>query len=97
IFGKGLAICAGAGFRPTLQHGWRQAVAGDHFLETDAPLVLEGLELIHIAGVGGKKWSAAVYAKNAPALQVANCRFLVTGDAMGLACWFANQYQIRNC
>jgi hypothetical protein len=106
IVGRALTIRATDGFRPVLRLSPDAALGDKPLLSTDAPLVLEGLDLQR---VGGRSWESGsptylevLYSLYAP-LHAVNCRFALDrqgGPQHGLHCintrgspWC----EVRNC
>jgi serine/threonine protein kinase len=106
IVGRALTIRAADGFRPVLRLSPEAAQGDKPLLSTDAPLVLEGLDLQR---VGGRRWESGsptylevLYSSYAP-LHAVNCRFILDrqgGPQHGLHCintrgspWC----EVRNC
>jgi serine/threonine protein kinase len=95
IRGTPLTIRAAEGFRPVIQLGWN--------LSTDAPLVLEGLELQRLGQKAPQGHEdALVFSLGGSSLHVANCRFrehlaipsiVATPSCMVRNCEFLNPHQ----
>jgi serine/threonine protein kinase len=102
VSGKALRIRAAPGARPVLEFSAESLgdKPGDYVrLQTDAVLVLEGLEIRRV-GKRGEKRSAewAVVCKNAP-FRVANCRVVIQTEPPSVAFWADNTElcDVRNC
>jgi hypothetical protein len=80
IVDKALTIRAGAGFRPALELGPEGVRARADLLQTNAPLVLEGLEFFRTGNPdsAGATYSQVIRSDRAP-LAIAHCRFVVKG------------------
>src|SRR5262249_25706739 len=98
IRGRALTLRAGGGFRPVLRLSPEANKAAVPLLDTNAPLLLEGLELQRIGEVNwrGKPPPRTVSCRGAP-LHVANCRFLMQTDGAGLAAEECPVCEVRNC
>jgi len=98
VRGKALTVRAGGGFRPVLRLSPEGNSAAAPLLDTDAPLVLEGLELQRVGEVSwsGKPPPRTVSCRGA-ALRVANCRFLLRTDGAGLAAEECPACEVLNC
>jgi serine/threonine protein kinase len=98
--GKALTIRAAAGRRPVLRLDERTFRLGGQrwfLLESDAPLVLEGLELQHDRNrsVRGSH-TGVVYTSEGP-LVMANCRLMVAGYSHAVEVHNSRPSQFRNC
>ena len=98
---RGLIIRAGTGFRPVLQLDPQCVGADTCLLSTEAPLVLEGLELRRLLSAKDhplrpSHLSALVLSRKAP-LHVANCRFLMKGHSPKTLFADGDLLQVRNC
>jgi hypothetical protein len=101
ISGQFLTIRAGEGFRPVIvQSGDTPPDA--NLIQTDAPLILEGLEIRRPGnGPPGNRGSGPfLVLASGDSLSIANCRLLSSSkstnrnDLLGL---FANRIHVRNC
>jgi len=98
--GKALVIRAGAGHRPVLRLDPESTQRYGTLIETDAPLVLEGLELQLVGGAGPKtprvpEITRAVRSRAGP-LFVAHCRFLVQGEGSGISAVATGTCEVRH-
>ena len=103
VTGKALTIRAAPGSRPVVE--FSAASLGEGFanyvrLQTDAPLVLEGLEIRRVGATGEKVKRAewAVVCRNAP-VRMANCRFVVSTQPGTTGLWADRSAlcEVRNC
>ena len=98
--GQALTIRAGTGFQPVLTLQPKDGPIEDPLLETDAPLVLEGLTLERLqpwgGGVGHPERNALLLAWKAP-LHAANCRFLTRTPCVGIWAIESAVCELRNC
>ena len=79
-----LTIRAGASFRPVIKLGQEWVDKNVQLFDTQAPLVLEGLELHRVRHSRDEKaWHFVVFSENAP-LSTVNCRFVVTPAASAI-------------
>jgi hypothetical protein len=101
VRGKALTIRAAAGRRPVLRLDERTFWLGGQrwfLLESDAPLVLEGLELQHDRNrsVRGAH-TGVVYTSEGAPLFLANCRLVVAGPSHVVEVHNSRTCQFRNC
>ena len=95
---KALTIRAGKGFQPVIELNPVQAKDATPLLDTNAPLVLEGLQLRKI---GNDRHPAGaipklVIAHNA-GIRAANCRFVAVPDCVAVWADWSPLCELRNC
>jgi len=101
VQGQALVIRAADGFRPVLHLSPEGIETYASLLETNAPLVLEGLEFHLVGGKvpspsGPPEIARTVRSRDA-VLHVANCRFLVKGEGVGVSAVGSPICELRNC
>lgn len=91
-----LTIRAGEGFRPVIKLSPEGLQVQAPLLETQAALVLEGLELQHLAETWkeGPPWPALL--RTSKDLHVANCRFLMSNTPICID-GSSPVFELRNC
>jgi hypothetical protein len=92
-----LAIRAAEGYRPVLQLSPEGVVSNGAILETNSPLVLEGLELHRPRGPSKAPGGPALVRAQRASLHVAHCRFLVRGKGKALLVTCPADLTARNC
>jgi uncharacterized protein (TIGR03067 family) len=100
IAGKALTIRAGRGFQPVINLQPKEGKIEDPLLETDSPLVLEGLALQRLetwqGGRGHPERNGLLLVWKAP-IRAANCRFLTKTSCVGIWAIESSVCDLRNC
>jgi serine/threonine protein kinase len=100
IAGKALTIRAGGGFQPVINLQPKEGKIKDPLLETDSPLVLEGLALQRLETWQGRQGhperNGLVLVWKAP-IHAANCRFLTKTSCVGIWAIESSVCDLRNC
>jgi serine/threonine protein kinase len=91
-----LAVRAAEGYRPVLQLSPEGAASKGAILETNSPLILEGLELQDARGPSGTSRTPALVRVHRASLHVAHCRFLVRGKGNALLVTCPADVTVRN-
>jgi hypothetical protein len=92
-----LAVRAAEGYRPVLRLSPEGVAGNGAILDTQSPLVLEGLELQRLRGPSRAPGGPALVRAHRASLHVAHCRFLVRGEGKALLVTCPADVTARNC
>jgi hypothetical protein len=92
-----LAIRAAEGYRPVLQLSPEGAASDGAILDTESPLILEGLEFHPPGGPSKAPGTPCPIRAHRASLLVAHCRFLIRGKGKALLVTCPADVTARNC
>jgi hypothetical protein len=92
-----LAVRAAEGYRPVIQLSPEGVASNGAILDTQSPLVLEGLELQHRGGPPKAPGTPDLIRAHRASLHVAHCRFVVRGGGNALLVTCPADVTARNC
>jgi hypothetical protein len=92
-----LAVRAAEGYRPVIQLSPEGAASNGPILDTQSPLVLEGLELQRRGGPPKAPGTPALIRARRASLHAAHCRFVVRGEGNALLVTSPGDVTARNC
>jgi hypothetical protein len=92
-----LAVRAAEGYRPVLRLSPEGVASNGAILETQSPLILEGLEVQRPRGTSSAPGTSALVRAHRASLHVAHCRFLVRGKGSALLVTRPAEVTVRNC
>jgi hypothetical protein len=92
-----LAIRAAEGYRPVIQLSPEGVAGSGAILDTQSPLILEGLELQRPVGPSQAPGTPALVRTHQASLHVAHCRFVVKGESNTLLVTCPADVTARNC
>jgi hypothetical protein len=92
-----LAVRAAEGYRPVLRLSPEGVASNGAILDTESPLILEGLEFQRSGGPSKAPETSALVRAYRASLQIAHCRFLVSGKGKALVVACPADVTARNC
>jgi serine/threonine-protein kinase len=92
-----LAVRAAEGYRPVIQLGPEGVASNSAILNTDSPLILEGLEFNRRGAPSKAIGTPYLIRAYRAALHVAHCRFFIRGEGNALLVTCPAEVTARNC
>jgi hypothetical protein len=92
-----LAIRAAEGYQPVIQLSPQGMASNGAILDTNLPLILEGLELQRRGGLSKAQGTTAVIRTHRASLHVTHCRFVIKGERSTVLVSGPADVTLRNC